>query len=69
MKNAIYLACVISLLTVPLHRAQAQSCIAANDTSTDMIRRISGIMSGKMQDEKGRMRRDTISCKMSFRAT
>lgn len=35
-------------------RANAQSCIAANDTSAEMIRRINGIMSGTVQDEKAR---------------
>lgn len=54
MKFIIRVACAVSLLW-PRVATLAQSCIAANDTSTEMIRRINGIMSGSTQDEKGRI--------------
>ena len=50
MKSAI----LILTAFVMAARVNAQPCIAANDTSAEMIRRINGIMSGSVQDEKAR---------------
>lgn len=51
MKKKLILLCLLTMAA----QANGQGCIAANDTSTEMVRRIKGIMSGSTQDEKARV--------------